>query len=383
MPLGRRPSSAPLLPCAHWPGCLLTKRVPIRFGYCVPVFASPGGALFRTPGLAQLDARSAVESARLAEALGFDSLWVPDHLMLGQDQAVLEGWTTLAAIAGGTRRAQLGLIHQAHFFRHPSLAAKMIATLDQISGGRFVYFADTGTRAAEHHAYGLDYPESMEARMPQFLEGLELTLKLWESSADKPLTFAGRYYHVEGAVCAPPPVTRPHPPIWFGEAHPLTLDACARWGQGWNSAPVGLGEFRQRLAALRVACQRAGRSFDDLEISFETQILIADTRDDVRGKLRQMLALTPAGAAVPTDADFQAFVGGATDEYPAFLTNGWLVGTPDEIAGQLRAFIEVGATHFLLWFMDAPDAHGMRLFAEKVAPAVKVAWSPLAPAGPA
>ena len=97
----------------------------------------------------------------LADQLGYDSIWVADHLMLGKDQAIMEGWTTLSAIAGGTQRAKLGIIHQAHFFRYPSVAAKMIATLDQISGGRFIYFADTGTRAGEHQAYGLNYPSEM------------------------------------------------------------------------------------------------------------------------------------------------------------------------------------------------------------------------------
>ncbi len=346
---------------------------PVQFGYCVPIFASPGGGLFRTPGLAALDSRAAMQTAQLADALGYDSLWVADHLMLGQDQAIMEGWTTLAAIAGGTRRAKLGLIHQAHFFRHPALAAKMMATFDQISGGRFIYFADMGNRAVEHHAYGLNYPEAMEDRMPDFLEGLELTLKLWQTSEAAPLTFAGRYYHVKDAVCNPPPVTQPHPPIWFGEAPPLTLEACAHMGQGWNSSPVGLAEMGRRLAALRAACRRAERSFDELEISYETQILIALSRAGVRERLKNLLALTPPGAETPTDADFLAFVNGDSDTYPHALTDAWLVGTPDEIEHQLQAYTQIGATHFMLWFMDAPETDGMRLFMEQVAPAMK-AW---------
>ena len=348
-------------------------RHPVQFGYCVPIFASPGGSLFRTPDLPALDGRAAMKSAQLADSLGYDSLWVADHLMLGNDLAILEGWTTLAAIAGGTSRARLGLIHQAHFFRQPALAAKMIATLDQISGGRFIYFADTGTRAEEHRAYGIKYPQTMEERMPDFLEGLELTLKLWQASADNPLTFDGRYYHLHDAVCAPGPVTQPHPPIWFGEAHPLTLEVCARIGQGWNSAPVGVTELERRLGALRAACQRAGREFDELEISYETQILIAPSREAVREKLKHMLALTPPGTPTPPNADVSAFVSGRSDTYPRYLTDAWLVGTPDEIEQQLQAYIRTGATHFLLWFMDAPQTDGMRLFIEQVAPAIK-AW---------
>src|SRR5437660_12045377 len=126
---------------------------PIEFGYCLPIFAWPSGNFFRTPNYRQLDAKTTMALGVRAEELGYDSLWVADHLMLGKDEAILEGWTTLSALAGCTQRAKLGIIHQALFFRHPSVTAKMIATLDQISGGRFIYFADTGTRAGEHHAY--------------------------------------------------------------------------------------------------------------------------------------------------------------------------------------------------------------------------------------
>jgi alkanesulfonate monooxygenase SsuD/methylene tetrahydromethanopterin reductase-like flavin-dependent oxidoreductase (luciferase family) len=80
-----------------------------RFGFCVPIFVSPGGRLFRTANYATLDTATTMAMAQQADALGYDSLWVADHLMLGRDNAILEGWTTLATLAGSTRRAQLGL----------------------------------------------------------------------------------------------------------------------------------------------------------------------------------------------------------------------------------------------------------------------------------
>ena len=349
---------------------------PPRFGYCVPIFAAPGGRLFRTPNLPALDPRAALDLAVRAEALGYHSLWVADHLMLGREQAILEGWTTLAAIAGAiptplrfggqARRAQLGIIHQAHFFRHPAVAAKMIATLDQLSGGRFIFFADTGTRVNEHHAYGLPYPPTLEERMPAFLEGLDLALKLWQTTEAQPLTYNGQFYQTRAAVCQPAPVTQPHPPLWFGEAHPLTLDACARLGQGWNSAPVSLAELKRRLDALRLACERVGRDFDELEISYETQILIAPSRAAVREQLRAMLALSPADDDPPPDPDRLAFVNGHRDDYPPSLTDAWLIGTPNEVRAQIASYRAAGVSHFLLWFMDAPSEAGMRLFAEEL-----------------
>ena len=83
-----------------------------------------------------------MQMGALADELGYDSLWVADHLMLGKDEAILEGWTTLAALAGMTRRAQLGIIHYNSVFRHPAFTAKMVSTLDQISNGRMIHFVD-------------------------------------------------------------------------------------------------------------------------------------------------------------------------------------------------------------------------------------------------
>ena len=74
--------------------------------------------------------------------------------MLGKDEAILEGWTVLSALAGATTRPKLGMIHMAHYFRHPSLTAKMAATLDQLSGGRLIHFLDCGYQRREYVNYG-------------------------------------------------------------------------------------------------------------------------------------------------------------------------------------------------------------------------------------
>lgn len=344
-----------------------TTMHPIQFGFCVPIFAMPGGRLFRTPNYEQLDTATTMNLARRADALGYDSLWVADHLMLGRDQAILEGWTTLAALAGCTEQARLGMIHQAHFFHHPALAAKMTATLDQISGGRFIYFIDGGNSRHEYLAYGLPWRDDRDERIAHMLDGLAITLALWQS--DGPVTMQGDHYHVEGAVCTPQPVQQPHPPVWFGEVHPRTVEACARYAQGWNSVPVSPTEMQRRLDLLRTAFDRAGRSFDELEKSLEIQILIAPTRDDVRQKLAEMLALSPpAEPHAELQAGLQSFIDGTADALPTSLSDTWIVGTPDEITEQLQVYIDLGISHFLLWFMDAPRADGLELFADAVMP---------------
>ncbi|MFT5090920.1 MAG: alkanesulfonate monooxygenase SsuD [Candidatus Latescibacterota bacterium] len=318
----------------------------IEFSFGVPVFANPGQSI--TPGCSELETVAVLDMARKAEELGYDALWVPDHLMLGKDDAILEGWSVLAALAGSTTRVRLGLLHQSNPFRHPALVAKMVATLDQISGGRLIYYPDMGNQVREHQAYGMPWSDDQAERIARMVEGLELTLELW--SASEPVTFKGRYYQTSAAVCQPAPLQQPHPPIWMGEVHPDTLAACARYGQGWHSTPVSLPVLAQRLQALDEACLAVGRPMADLQKAMATQVLVAEDRDTLRRRYRDIFSLA------------------ATEDIPHKLNPAWLIGTPDEVEEKIRAYAEAGIGHFLLWFMDAPREEGLRLFAEEVAP---------------
>ena len=333
----------------------------IQFGYCLPIFAAPGSRLFRTPAYALLDPQASLALGVLADSLGYDSLWVADHLMLGQDDAILEGWTTLSALAGATGTTTLGMIHQANLLRNPAVAAKAAATLDHLSGGRLIHFPDFGNNRREHLAYGAPWPEEIDERIAQFLEALDLTIALW--TADTPVDHDGHYYRARGAVCRPHPLQQPHPPIWLGEAHPTMLDATARLAQGWNTTPVSREDLGARLNALRAACERHDRPYDEIEKSLEIQILIAPDQNALRDHLRLILALTPD---TTPDPDLSAYVSGESDDLPKTIQETWLAGTPDEVAGRIDAYIAAGISHFMLWFVDAPGDAGLRLFASEV-----------------
>ena len=118
--------------------------------------------------------------------------------MLGKDEAILEGWTVISALAGATSASKLGMIHEAALFRNPALAAKMARTLDLISKGRLIHFMDCGFNGREYLAYGLPWNDDEDLRMEMLGEATELILKLW--TADEPVNHPGKHYQVAGAV---------------------------------------------------------------------------------------------------------------------------------------------------------------------------------------
>src|SRR4029453_3738377 len=161
---------------------------------------------------------------------------------------------------------------------------------------------------------------------------------------------------------------------------PGILDACARFGQGWNTTPVSLTELRRRLDLLGAACERAGRSLSAIGLSLETQLLGAPDVSDLRERLREMAALAEeAGQNLPKEIqpfldsyamapDFRAFVAGESDTLPSRMTEDWVVGTPDAVGRRLPSYMAGGIGHFMLWFMDAPRSDGLDLFASDVMP---------------
>ena len=337
----------------------------MEFGFCIPCFASPGPALFRTPRLVALDPVASVEAGVLAEELGFDSLWMADHLILGVDGAILEGWTTLAVLAGRTHRIRLGMIHMGDAFRHPGHSAKMVATLDALTGGRTIHFYDAGWGVEEQVAYG--FPDLPEAeRLARLDEGLHLAGKLWTGEV---VNHVGRFYRTIDAVCRPTPVQRP--PVWLGEVRDdAYLNIVARYADGWNSVPVAPDEYRQKWSRVADAFRRAGRDPEVVTRSLEIQVLIAPTRARVREILEECAALAPAPRFV-ANPDVVTHLRDAPKDGPPLPTDvasKWIIGTPDEVDAQLRAFATEGVSHIMFWFADFPSHDGMRLFAEEVMP---------------
>jgi alkanesulfonate monooxygenase SsuD/methylene tetrahydromethanopterin reductase-like flavin-dependent oxidoreductase (luciferase family) len=201
--------------------------------------------------------------ARRAEAIGFDALLVPDHLVFrespywgipaGEERGVWEAWMVLAALAEATERARLGLFVGCTGFRNPALLAKMAATVDEVGEGRVILGLGCGTHAPEYRAFG--YP--FDHRVSRFEEALAIVAPLLrEGRAD----FTGRYHQARDAVLAPPGPRPGGPPVWVAAFQPRMLGLAARWADAvvtaWHPGPEAV---TAALAPLPAACREAGR----------------------------------------------------------------------------------------------------------------------------
>jgi F420-dependent oxidoreductase-like protein len=286
-----------------------------------------------------------------AEALGFDSLWVNDHLLPSfgpEDAPNLESWTILAAMATATSRVKIGAMVTSNTFRHPVVLAKMATTIDHLSNGRLILGIGTGYLESEHKAYGITLPPVKE-RIDRFAEALQLITTLW--AAESRVSFKGQYYTLVDAPFAPQPVQRPHPPIMIGgTGEKRLLPLVARYAQMWNIPSMAPDEIAAKTKALEKACRKIKRNCAEIERSYLTPIFIkAD----------------PAGAQELLQRVAQ--VRGVSVEQARKTI---LVGDPAAIRRQLQGYIDVGVTHFIINLRRPGlyDREGVRLFAKEVMP---------------
>jgi F420-dependent oxidoreductase-like protein len=211
-----------------------------------------------------------------AEAAGWDSLWIDDHLLADEGDPAdtkLEGWSTLAALAVLTTRPRLGLLVAANTFRNPGLIAKTATTIDHLSAGRFVLGLGGGWFEREHDAFGIDFGAGFGERLDRLDESVGLIRRLLDGET---VTHDGRYYAMHDAICAPRPV-QPRLPILIGGSGPTkTLRTTARYADLWN----GYGT-PERIAGtceiLRERCAEAGRPFDAIERTVTVDAVMRDT----------------------------------------------------------------------------------------------------------
>lgn len=288
-----------------------------------------------------------------AERLGFESLWVSDHFFMtpeSVDTPCLECWTTLSALARDTGRLRLGAMVASQSYRNPALAAKMAATVDNISGGRLNFGLGAGWKDVEYAAYGYPFP-TPDTRIRQLNDSLEIAKRMW---TEERATYEGKYYSVRNAVCSPKPLQRPHPPIWIGGTGSFTLKIAARHADAVNFAwTIPPPKFEEKLDEFRGYCEARGRNYAGIRKSAGLMITMAEDEDALTEKLRTR----EAESGTP---------------YARYLAKQPpnLVGTTDHVAERIREYMALGVDHFILRFHFGEETEGMRLFTEKVKPSL-------------
>jgi len=290
-----------------------------------------------------------IKIASECEKLGFDSIWLTDHFFFSE-KPYLECWTTLASLASNTSRLRLGTLVLCNNFRHPSLLAKMAATLDVISKGRLEFGIGAGWHEPEHTAYGITFPKA-RIRIQMLEEGVQVIKKMW--AEEKP-SFQGKYYTIKDAICNPKPVQIPHPPILIGGGgEKYLLRAVAAYADVWNIVGgITLQEYQRKVKIIREYCEEIRRDPKTIRLSWQGRFIIGNDEAEVLEKVRR----------------FSNTHGMTQEEALKFLT---FAGTPDKALEKIASYADLGVTYFIMYFPDAESLTDLRLFAEQVIPYFK------------
>jgi F420-dependent oxidoreductase-like protein len=208
-----------------------------------------------------------VEVARLAESLGFESVWLFDHFHTvpePTDEITFESFTTLTALAMATERVRLGHVVVCTAFRNPALTAKMMSTMDVISGGRMELGIGAGWKRDEWLAYGYGYPDTKD-RLGRLKDDLEVISRMF---APGRAAYEGRYSSIEGAVNEPKPLQQPRVPIMVGgNGREVTWRLAARYADELNLDNLSLDEMPEAMKVIRSRCEEIGRDPATLTVS--------------------------------------------------------------------------------------------------------------------
>lgn len=249
--------------------------------------------------------------AQQAEADGFDSVWLPDHLLYRPPgeatRGIWEAWTMLAALSEATKRVELGTLVTCNSLRNPAILAKMATAVDEISHGRLILGLGAGWNEPEYQAFGLPF----DHRVDRFEEALQIIKPLLREGR---VDFAGRYYQARNCENLPRGPRLEGPPLMVGsERGPRMLKLTAQYADLWNTGYMGKPEtMAEHLPKIKAACREIGRD--------------------------------------PTTLGITAFVGlwfpDLQEKKPAFFDNP-LTGSPLEIAAAMRGYEELGMRHIM------------------------------------
>jgi alkanesulfonate monooxygenase SsuD/methylene tetrahydromethanopterin reductase-like flavin-dependent oxidoreductase (luciferase family) len=274
-----------------------------------------------------------VANRRFIEALpaGFGNLWVEDHFQWS-DTPTLEAFVTMTYFAALYPMLSMGSIVLGNSYRNPALTAKMAATLQLLTGGRFILGIGAGWKQDEYEAYGYPFPGAA-TRIDQLDEACTIIKAMF---AESPATVAGGHHHVKDAYCEPRPQPR-IPLLIGGGGERKTLGVVARHADWWNYGFSTSEEYAHKQTVLAGHCARIGRDPREIVHTYYGIIDLSDAQDRARSE----------------DSDSHV-----------------LAGSPAQVAAELRAFHDLGVRHVMINFSDYPSTAGLERFTHEVLPAL-------------
>lgn len=285
---------------------------------------------YSVPGESPLRWETLLDQAQRAEALGFDSLWLSDHLFLdiakyggtADPHGVFEPLVTLAALARTVTRPRLGTLVMSEVLRPASVLAKALATLDRICDGRLDVGLGAGWYEPEYEAVGMKMPPPRE-RLERLEEAVTVVKGLLGGG---PLTFDGRYHRAVEARNLPPALQEPRPRVFVGGKGDRLIALAAAHADGWNTCWVWTPDaYRARLDVLAAACERADRDPATVWRTLGLYALCGEDDADLERRFERMRVAMPAGVVTESLAEWRV---------------GRLVGTVDEVREQARVWAD-------------------------------------------
>lgn len=287
-----------------------------------------------------------LDQVRAARDGGFSSVWVSQHWLAKPYQA-MQLWPMLGRVAAEAGQMQVGSSIFLLTLLNPVYAAESVATMDIITGGRFVFGAGLGYRPEEFEAFGVD----ITRRGRRFEEALRVTLRLW---AEDSVTHHGEHFHLTDAVLALKPVQRPHPPVWLAASGDAAVRRAARFGFPWLINPhARFDTIAGQMELYREVAAAHGQQVPS-EIPVFKEISVAATREE---------ALSAAQPYV--EKKYQSYRDWGLDKpmpeseslavpFAELVRDRFIVGTPDDVNREIgRYHNTIGANHWVLRFQWA------------------------------
>jgi alkanesulfonate monooxygenase SsuD/methylene tetrahydromethanopterin reductase-like flavin-dependent oxidoreductase (luciferase family) len=315
-------------------------RSEITFGWRMPMWDPAGAPL----GDWLPDVRRNLDAL---PADTFRTIWLSDHFVPGTTWApphwdTLECMTALIHFATAYPRYRYGQIVLGNSYRPPSLLAKMFSTLQALTGVRCILGIGAGWMESEYRMYGYPYPPA-KVRIAELDDAIQVIRALWTES---PASFAGEHFRLDAAYANPLPADPPLVMVGSsGERYGLRV--VARHADWWNVMAPTPEALTAKRAVLAEHCRAVGRDVDEIVVNWQCQcVAIGDSEEEAR----RLAEAAPLYGRAPQDA---------------------VVGTPDQVAARLQAFVDAGVRDFILRFADFPRTDGALRFAREIAPRLR------------